>query len=252
MNKPTQTAGGWFKVDNEAVGLIATTGAAAWAVYCVLCRYVENGSRTAFPSIKTIRRLTGFSKSRIQRAIKTLEGAEVIRVTRGGGRPGQSCNANSRYYLPPIGPGIKNDPGSQNDTSPRCQIDALPRSQNDTSPVSKTTPEKDSLIKRPTKKKNAQPGAVAIPSNLHAEPFLTAWQDWEQHRREIKKPLTPTAAATQLAKLAAVGPTRAAEILQTSIANGWQGLFYEPKPTGKSKATAGPGITHPDDPSWNF
>jgi len=58
--------------------------------------------------------------------------------------------------------------------------------------------------------------------------FLSAWAEWEQHRREIKHPLTPTAAKQQIARLDAMGPERATAAIRNSIANGWRGLF-EPK-----------------------
>ncbi len=64
-----------------------------------------------------------------------------------------------------------------------------------------------------------------LPSNLETPEFQAAWADWLQHRREIKRPLTPTAAKGQLLKLADMGPERAIAALKHSIANGWQGIF---------------------------
>ena len=70
--------------------------------------------------------------------------------------------------------------------------------------------------------------AVAIPDALDVPAFGEVWNQWQQHRREIRKSLTSTAASAQLAKLASLGVDRAIVALKHSIANGWQGIF-EPK-----------------------
>jgi len=55
--------------------------------------------------------------------------------------------------------------------------------------------------------------------------FLMFWSSWEQHRKEIKKKLTPTTKKQQLAKLAEMGEQRAIAALKHSLAGGWQGIF---------------------------
>lgn len=64
--------------------------------------------------------------------------------------------------------------------------------------------------------------------------FHDAWSDWQQHRREIKKKLTPTSAKSQLAKLAreVEQGNDPVAIIRNSIAGGYQGLFA-PKDTPK-------------------
>lgn len=64
-----------------------------------------------------------------------------------------------------------------------------------------------------------------ILESLECEAFKSAWTEWRQHRREARKPLTPTAERKQLAKLAAWGPDRAVEAIGLSISNGWAGIF---------------------------
>jgi|688.fasta_scaffold277187_2 hypothetical protein len=61
--------------------------------------------------------------------------------------------------------------------------------------------------------------------------FLMFWSNWEQHRIEIKKKLTPTTKRQQLAKLAEMGEARAIAALKHSLAGGWQGIF---EPDNKS------------------
>ena len=67
--------------------------------------------------------------------------------------------------------------------------------------------------------------------------FLMFWSNWEQHRIEIKKKLTPTTKKQQLAKLAEMGEARAIAALKHSLAGGWQGIF---EPTGAQESLTPP------------
>jgi hypothetical protein len=79
--------------------------------------------------------------------------------------------------------------------------------------------------------------ADQLPDDLFKIPFmLEAWQDWTQHRKEIKKPLTPTAVKQQYEQLRKSSDPVAT--IRNSIAAGYQGLF-EPKTNGKPKQTSG-------------
>lgn len=76
--------------------------------------------------------------------------------------------------------------------------------------------------------------------------FQTAWQSWCKYRRERRKPLTPSTIKRQIAKLERMGHDKAIEAIETSISNGWTGLF-EPKESDHGRAprtgtgkTAGP------------
>ena len=79
-----------------------------------------------------------------------------------------------------------------------------------------------------TASKTAATLVVEIPETLRTAAFLTAWNDYQVHRHEIRKKLTPLAAKRLLSQLAGWGPERAVEALQQSIRNGWTGVF-EPK-----------------------
>ena len=56
-----------------------------------------------------------------------------------------------------------------------------------------------------------------------------AWADWCQHRKEIRKPLTAKSCEQQAKALD--GHASPDQVLATSIANGWTGIFPE-KATG--------------------
>lgn len=83
-------------------------------------------------------------------------------------------------------------------------------------------------------KKGFDPLQEPLPECVTAE----AWRDWCQHRREIKKPLTPTSAARQL-KALAENPKDATPAIYRAITAGWQGLFPDDKKHAAGAAIKG-------------
>jgi hypothetical protein len=79
---------------------------------------------------------------------------------------------------------------------------------------------------------------VVFPEKLNTPEFHAAWRDWVQHRREIRKKLTPKAVETQLKHLAEWGPKRAIAAIGYSIGNGWTGIFEEREGTGAGRVKA--------------
>jgi len=75
------------------------------------------------------------------------------------------------------------------------------------------------------------------------EKIATAWGEFKEHRRQIKHPLTELAeskAVAKLIKLSYGNPSTAVEIINESIAAGWQGLFeLKKKPFSKSEENPG-------------
>jgi hypothetical protein len=84
------------------------------------------------------------------------------------------------------------------------------------------------------KKGGFEPSAVELPEGLRTDAFTEVWLQWIDHRREKRKPLTPTAVSRQLAGLAKLGSTRAVAKVDYSIQQGYEGL-YDPPANGKSK-----------------
>jgi hypothetical protein len=82
--------------------------------------------------------------------------------------------------------------------------------------------------------------------------FALFWDNWNQHLREKKKPLKPTARKQQLSKLRDMGEERAIAALKHSMANNWQGIFepdIRPNKINYSKTTY--ADRHPTDPEAN-
>lgn len=72
-------------------------------------------------------------------------------------------------------------------------------------------------------------GDDGVPFELDHPEFHAAWKEWCEHRKEMKKKLTPRSKKMQLKRLAAWGVNGAVASITESIACGWSGLF-EPKP----------------------
>jgi hypothetical protein len=72
---------------------------------------------------------------------------------------------------------------------------------------------------------------TAKPENVSAE----TWADWVTFRQEIKRPLTETSCRQQAKQLAACAHPD--EVICTSIANGWQGLFPDRPQFGQRQQT---------------
>jgi hypothetical protein len=118
-------------------------------------------------------------------------------------------------------------------------------------PASATaSPSLPSSSERANKPKRApapkfDPASIPLP---HGPGLARAWSEFAQHRREIRAPLTPTAAQRIVDDLAAVNEAVAVEALRKSVKHGWRGCFVEapataPKlvslpPQGRPKQTA--------------
>lgn len=75
------------------------------------------------------------------------------------------------------------------------------------------------------KNEKKKPVVVSVPETLNTTDFLTTWETFQQHRKQIKKPMTDLAKKQTLENLTQHGPDVAIKMLKQSIANGWQGVF---------------------------
>lgn len=92
------------------------------------------------------------------------------------------------------------------------------------------------------REENKQTRQVEYPDWLD----MAAWDDWKQHRKEIKKPMTPLAEQMAIKKLKdmANGITQR-QIIDNSISNGYQGLYAPNKQNGKPERTGNPAASRP-------
>ena len=89
-----------------------------------------------------------------------------------------------------------------------------------------------------------------IPSELNKPVFTTAWQEWIQHRSELRKKLTPSTATKQLQMLLPMGADHAAAVLNHSITKGWQGLFPDDVPAPATPTQPEPAMEYFEPVGW--
>ncbi len=94
----------------------------------------------------------------------------------------------------------------------------LPKMDTTKETITKETFTKETKAKKP-------PPQTEIPESLNTSQFIEAWHLWLQHRKEIRKPVTPTSTREQLKKLADIGVDRATAAIMHSIQKGYQGIF---------------------------
>lgn len=93
------------------------------------------------------------------------------------------------------------------------------------------------VIEIGSKRGSSIPTPMPFPKELATARFSFAWDQWIQHRKEIRKPVTPTSTSQQLKKLAAWGEDRAIAAIEHTIASGWQGI-REPEATDRQRQRA--------------
>lgn len=86
-------------------------------------------------------------------------------------------------------------------------------------------PEERRVKKGIKEKKEKKTTQVTFPKELDTPEFHKAWKAWTQHRKELKKTLTPSTMKMQLKKLARLPVSTAMAMLEQSIQNGWTGIF---------------------------
>lgn len=74
-----------------------------------------------------------------------------------------------------------------------------------------------------------------IPTELDTPEFNTAWNEFLQHRKEKRAPMTPTAQKNMFGKFTAWGVESAVAAIDTAISNGWTGVFEPKENNSKSK-----------------
>lgn len=177
-----------------------------------------NDSGYCWPSIATICERTCFGKTAVIDAIRWLEDHNALSAGR----------VNGRHTTYTVTPDRFNQSVSRTSPAdaPVRQADRTGTAGGQDRSVSRTAPvrQADTNRKEPslTVKSNQQI-QVDLPDWLPA----SAWTDWVQHRRDIKKPLSGRAAELTIAKLAKLrlkghDPT---ELIENAIESGWQGIY---------------------------
>jgi len=72
-----------------------------------------------------------------------------------------------------------------------------------------------------------------IPPKLNFPEFIRSWSDWQQHRKEIKKKLTPLSVQKQFNFL--IKQDDPVEVIDAAILSGWTGLWKQNGKTMKQE-----------------
>lgn len=64
-----------------------------------------------------------------------------------------------------------------------------------------------------------------------------AWMDWVEHRRQMRKPMTPIARRQQIAQLCKWEEAQAIENIARAIRSGWQGIYDRHQQNGQRGRT---------------
>jgi hypothetical protein len=75
-------------------------------------------------------------------------------------------------------------------------------------------------------------GGSGLELPFESDEFKSAWNDWTQHRKEIRHALKPTTVKQQFKKFVAMGEARSIAAIRYSIEQGYQGLV-EPSANGR-------------------
>jgi len=107
----------------------------------------------------------------------------------------------------------------------RYPIDTLLQVENTLSSVEKNEKYPIDTREAKAKAKAKETDAVEIPTALNLPSFIEAWNLWQQHLKEKRVKITPTASNMQLKKLAEMGLSRAIAAIKHSIAGSYQGIY---------------------------
>ena len=83
------------------------------------------------------------------------------------------------------------------------------------------------------------PVTPVVPFTVPTGVDSTAWAEFEQHRKEIRKPLTKLSRTKAANQLAGLTPEQQRRCVDMTIQNRWQGLFPEKVRNGEPSASAG-------------
>jgi DNA-binding MarR family transcriptional regulator len=195
---------------------------AEFRVYCCLASRADKDTRIAWPEAKTIARDCCMAMNSVWPTLKALEEKQLLRRM-----PKPFAGSNRYQVLEPIS--AKDAPIEAASIEPKdapieaAQSDQKAYHQSDQNRYRQS----DQKRYREGKPKNANQGMLTNKGELpfSSNEFREAWSDWQQHRREIKKPLTSTSVRYQLKDLAALGEAEAIAKLTRSITSGWQGMY---------------------------
>lgn len=198
---------------------LAGLSKAEFRVYCYLASRADKDTRIAWPKAETIADDCRIAIKSVWPTLKALEKKQLIR------RMPKPFGKSNRYkVLEPISAKDAPIEAAQSDQKAYHQSDQKRYRQSHQKAYREGKPKKVNqgmLINK---------GEIELP--FSSDEFLEAWSEWEQHRREIKKPLTPLAIKRQIKRIKAMGETEAIASIDRSISARYPDIYL---PSTKTK-----------------
>lgn len=203
-----QTENGFVRIATELLEALCRThlGDHSRRVFGAIMRmtYGYNKTRNAV-SLSDLADMTCIDRANVKRAVKWLLKARMIGRVSGDPTKATTYWVEKNYDKWRVG--SHQTPGSH-------------RSKTGVSPAPTLLVVKDNKDKGPT-----------IPSELDTPLFKAAWADWNQHRKEKGKKLTPLSVKKQMNQMVKWGVDRAILAINHSITKGWLSIFEDDKAT---------------------
>ena len=180
----------------------------------------HSDDRGCFPSRETLLKKAHISKATYKRVIGQLEDAGYVTRAERFTETGRRTSNEFTLHM-----GV----GAQPDTHVGAQVDTGVGAQPDTG-VGLTA---DTHLTVNSKSNGKGNGADVILNS-------SAWQEWLTHRKELRKPMTPSTQKKQLRDLMKFQETGITpeSVIDHSIAKGWTGLFAPDAKRGNGSVAA--------------
>lgn len=198
----------------------------------VLIKMADNANDMGecWPSYQHIADQCEIDRSTVRKHIKHLESQRLLSIE---SREGPKGNSSNLYRLSLSNPVGQNSLPVGPESIGGCFGPTPPVGPESTRTSHYFESVKNTVADAPVHTKAKAPKfdpLSAKPENVDAQ----VWADWCRHRKEIRKPLTATTCAQQAKKLA--GHQAPNQVLKTSIANGWSGIFPDKVLNSTAKA----------------
>lgn len=223
----------WERAPYTSGSLIVLLALADWA----------NDDGVAWPSMERLAQKARIDRRSAQRIVRQLEKDGVILIEQGGGRSKQhkyvlqiETAAICRPLTADVNSDISNIERATFHTE-RATSDPQ-RATFDTETATPTSP--DPLVEpsdQPLEKPSIEPSGPVPP--FSSKEFLESLKDYEQYRKEIRKPLRTVGLKKLYAQLSRLGEQKSIAAMDYSISRGWIGVFEEKN--GHDNGTSQPG-----------
>lgn len=254
---------GYTRIANELLEAVMLAGLSQHQLLvfmAVMRKTYGFNKKSDWVSNEQLSALTGILSHKCSAAKSALVRRGIL--TQSGRSVGINKAVSEWSCLPESGKKIK--PYLKEVTLPESGKKSLPESGNDTYPNQVNTKDKHTKDKKDNSNKtNKTPKPVSFdPNNSPLPEWLSAslWASWVSYRHDLKKPIKSQQTVTQSINLLdryRNNGYQPEEIINQSIANGWQGLFepkngkQQPKPQSRMPENfAGKDYGKTEIPAW--